>query len=185
MNEFLSKLISLSSGLCWQQLDQSEHSPVRETPLSPDAVPSHVSLVSELTLTQLNCFVALLFLNNLIVSSLTVSPYVWAIFHSLLHVAQYYQVAHGVNGPAGQSALRRVSVTWMMWESDADFAAAAKHSRLSTTHTHDLCVMETMRSMSPATLSTVQVQNPSSFMHINRIYCMHQSNNCTLLSLKR
>lgn len=181
MNEFLSKLISLSSGLCWQQLDQSEHSPVRETPLSPDAVPSHVSLVSEL-----HCIVLwLFFLNNLIVSSLTVSPYVWAIFHSLLHVAQYYQVEHGVNGPAGQSALRHVSVTWMMWESDADFAAAAKHSRLSTTHTHDLCVMETMRSMSPATLSTVQVQNPSSFMHINRICLMHQSNNCTLLSLKR
>lgn len=61
----------------------------------------------------------------------------------------------GVNGPAGQNAVRHVSTMWMMLDSDAVSAAAMAHLQLLTME--PLTALETVRSKNIATLFSVQV----------------------------
>lgn len=67
----------------------------------------------------------------------------------------------GVNGPAGQNAVRHVSTMWMMLDSDAVSTAAIAHLQLLTMQ--PLPALETMRSKNLVTLFSVQVMQAYTF----------------------
>lgn len=77
-------------------------------------------------------------------------------FELFLSVVQVYQMESGVNGPAGQIAVRRVLTMLTMLGLDDAIAAATTHCQLLTTHT--LPVLGTVRSKNLVILYAVQVE---------------------------